>query len=78
MTGPAAARGRQRRRRVVTNRSFAGLLGMHGEEAVARFAARDIVLPLCEADALRYLLFELSNDPGAALKSCSTCLPLTI
>jgi hypothetical protein len=58
--GPAA--GRQRRRRVVTNRSMARVLGMHGEEVLARFAAREAQLPFSELDALRYFVYDLSTS----------------
>jgi hypothetical protein len=44
---------------VVTNRSMARMLGMHGEEMLARFAARDAHMPMCQLDALRSFFFDL-------------------
>jgi hypothetical protein len=47
---------------VVTNRSMARVLGMHGEEVLARFAAREVQLPFSELDALRYFVYDLSTS----------------
>ncbi len=38
------------------------MLGMHGEEVMARFAAMDVRLPLSEVDALRYFFYDLGNS----------------
>jgi hypothetical protein len=45
---------------VLTNRSMARILGMHGEEALARFANHDVVPPFSEPDALRLLIYDMS------------------
>jgi hypothetical protein len=39
---------------------MARVLGMHGEEVLARFAAREAQLPFSELDALRYFFYDLS------------------
>jgi hypothetical protein len=33
--------------------------GLHPEEAQARLAARELPLPFCQSDALRYLVAEI-------------------
>ncbi len=42
---------------------MAGLLGMHGEETLARFANHNVVLPFSEADGLRLLIYDMSALP---------------
>ncbi len=58
MVGPA-----QRRRQILTNRSMAGLLGMHREEILARFANHDVQLPFSETDYLRFFIHDLGDEP---------------
>ena len=37
------------------------MLGMHGEEVLARFAALDARMPMCQLDVLRYFFYDLGN-----------------
>ncbi len=49
----------QGRVRVLTNRSMAGMLGMHGDEILARFANHEVGLPFSETDGLRLFIYDL-------------------
>ncbi len=49
----------QLRSRLAFNSAQARLLGLHPEEAVARFGARDLPQYFTEADGLRFLVAEM-------------------
>jgi hypothetical protein len=58
----------QRRKQVLMNRGMAELFGLHGDEAIARFAAHDFAIPVGEADGIRHFIYDLSKrDPPPLL-----------
>ncbi len=44
---------------------MAGLLGMHSDEILARFASHEVILPFTEADALRMFIYDLSTSANS-------------
>ena len=63
----------QFRLRFAFNSAQARLLGLHPEEAVARFGARDLPQTFTEADGLRYLVAEMGTQALSRLTAYHGC-----
>ena len=63
----------QFRRRFAFNSAQARLLGLHPEEAMARFRARDLPQSYTEADGLRYIVAEMGKQALPCLTDHHGC-----
>jgi hypothetical protein len=59
-------------RRFAFNSAQARLLGLHPEEAVARYGARDLPQVFNEVDSLRYLITEMGQHAFPCIIPCSS------